>query len=86
MRKTLLNANWKEAPACPRKLAVEVTFQSNQVTFIKSMTRSDEYLLSVPVQWLAQFGSDLSRLQAAQRRRTAAGCSHLRRCPKPEQR
>ena len=31
-REKVFTANWKEAPACPRKLAVEVTF-SDQINF-----------------------------------------------------
>ena len=31
-RERVFTANWKEAPACPRKLAVEVTF-SDQINF-----------------------------------------------------
>ena len=48
------------------------------------MIKSDFHLLITPVQWRAQSGSGQSRLQAARRRSSAAGCSPLRRCPRPE--
>ena len=84
-KKNDLTANWNDAPAWPRKLAVEVTFQFGEVTSSSNHNQMTNWpWLPLPVQWLARFGIYRSHPRAARRRSSAAGCSPPRRCPKPE--
>ena len=61
-----------EETCCRRHLSSNIHLSSGQTSMMP------------PVQWRARFGSGQSRRLVAQRRSSAAGCSPLRRCPKPE--